>query len=171
MSIELTPYPADEVDRLEAWVEAPHVRRWWKPPWTGPVITALRAGVPVPEWIRPWRIDHQGQPIGYAQDYDVMRDGPVWHGIDGVGPGTRGIDLLIGEAAALNRKLGREAIRALTAKVFEDENCDRVVADPHPDHWGAIIAFQKAGWRERGRHQFPSGPVMILTAAKSVWKG
>ena len=98
------------------------------------------------------------------------RDGPVWDGVDGVGPGTRGIDLLIGEAKAVNRKLGRAAIRALTAKVFKDESCNRVVADPHPDHWAAIIAFQKAGWRERGRHQFPSGPVMILTAAKSIWK-
>lgn len=170
MPLELTPFPPEAVDLLEAWLAAGHVKRWWKPHWSAPVVDAFRAGDPPPAWIRPWRIDLDGRPIGYAHDYDILQDGDVWTQVDGVGPGTRGIDLLIGEADAVNRKHGRAAISALTAKLFAEAGCDRVVADPHPDHWGAIIAFQKAGFRERGRHRFPSGQVMVLTAAKSVWK-
>lgn len=168
--IELVPYPAAELDRLEAWLIAGHVKRWWKPHWTASVVEAFRAGDAVPAWIRPWRIDLDGRPIGYAQDYDALQDGDVWSQVDGVGPGTRGVDLLIGEEDVVNRKHGRAAIRALTALLFTEDACERVVADPHPDNWGAIIAFQKAGYRERGRHRFPSGQVMVLTAAKSVWK-
>jgi len=168
--IAFTPFPPEERDRLEAWLAAPHVKRWWKPHWTAPVLDAFRAGAPVPDWLRPWRIDLDGRPIGYAHDYDVMQDGDVWLQVDGVGPGTRGIDVLIGEADVVNTKVGRRVIRALTARLFAEEGCDRVVADPHPDHWGAIIAFQKAGYRERGRHRFPSGQVMVMTAAKAVWK-
>lgn len=170
MRIDFIPYPAGEVHRLETWLAAPHVKRWWKPHWTAPVIAALRDGTALPEGLRPWRIDLDGRPVGYAQDYDAMTDGDVWKGVQDVGPGTRGIDLLIGEADVFNTKVGREIIRALTAKLFAEDGCDRVVADPHPDQWGAIIAFQKAGYRERGRHRFPSGQVMVLTAAKSIWK-
>lgn len=171
MSIDLVPWPAGEPDRLEAWVALPHVARWWKPPWTGPVITALRAGTPVPAWVRPWRIDLDGRPIGYAQDYDVTRDPDIWGGEEGLfGPTTRGIDLLIGEADAVNRKHGRAAIRALAARLFAEPGIDRLVTDPHPENWAAIIAFKRAGFRERGRRQFPDGPVMVLTAAKAVWR-
>jgi len=170
VSIDLVAWPAGEVDRLQAWVTAPHVARWWKPPSAGPVITALRAGTAVPGWIRPWRIDLDSRPIGYAQDYDVTQVGAVWAGEEGVGPGTRGIDLLIGEPDALNGKHGRAAIRALAARLFAEPGIDRLVAGPHPDNWPAIIAFKRAGFRERGRRQFPSGPVMVLTAAKAVWK-
>ena len=170
MPIDLVAYPPGELDRLETWLAAPHVRRWWKPHWTEPVVAAFRGGDALPETLRPWRVDLDGRPIGYAQDYDALADGDVWRAVDGVGPGTRGLDLLIGEVDAVNRKIGREVIRTLTARLFADPACDRVVVDPHPDHWAAIIAFKKAGYRERGRHVFPSGPVMVLTAARSIWK-
>lgn len=171
MSIDLVPWPEGEPERLETWIAAPHVARWWKPPWTEPVIAALRQGRAVPDWIRAWRIDLDGRPVGYAQDYDLARDRGAWAAEDGVGPGARGIDLLIGEPDALNRKHGRMAIRALAARLFAEPGVDRLVTDPHPDNWACIIAFKRAGFRERGRRQFPHGPVMVLTAAKAVWKG
>lgn len=171
MSVELTPFPAADLALLERWLTAPHVVRWWKPHWTEPVVAALRDGMAMPDWIRPWRIDLDGRPIGYAQDYDVTREPDVWGAEEGVGPGTRGIDLFIGEADAVNRKHGREAIRALATCLFAEPGIDRLVTDPHPDNWACIIAFKKAGFRERGRRQFPGGPVMVQTAAKAVWKG
>ncbi|HEY9566990.1 MAG TPA: GNAT family N-acetyltransferase, partial [Thalassobaculum sp.] len=79
--------------------------------------------------------------------------------------------LLLGDADAVNRKHGRAAIRALATLLFAEPGVDRLVAAPHPDNWAAIIAFKRAGFRERGRRQFPVGPVMVLTAAKAVWKG
>ena len=171
MPLDLRSFPADEVGRLEAWLAAPHIVRWWKPAWTAPVLAALRAGEPAPGSVRPWRIDLDGRPVGYSEDYDLARDGGAWDGVEDVGPGTRGIDLLIGEADAVNRKLGRAAIRALATRLFAEPGIDRLVAAPHPDNWAAVIAFKRAGFRERGRRQFPAGPVMVLTAAKAVWKG
>lgn len=171
MPIQLTPFPADAAALLEGWLGAPHVVRWWKPRWTTAVLEALRGGGPAPDGIRPWRVDLDGRPIGYAQDYEVSRDGDAWSGEADVGAGTRGVELLLGEPEALNRKLGREAIRALAARLFAEPGVDRLVAAPHPDNWPAIIAFKRAGFRERGRRQFPDGPVMVLTAAGSVWRG
>lgn len=171
MSIEVLPFPATERERLENWLAAAHVGRWWKAGWSDPVLAALRAGVAVPSSTRPWRIDLDGRPIGYAQDVDVASDPAPWSAIEGVGPGTRRIELLIGAADLVNRKHGRVAIRALSRRLFAEAGIERLVAAPHPDHWGAIIAFQKAGFRERGRHRFPDGQAMVLTAAKSIWKG
>ena len=170
MTVTLTPFPAEQVDLLRGWLDATHVKRWWKPHWTAPVLEAFGAGTALPDGLHPWRIDIDGRPIGYLHDYDVMLDGEVWLKVDRVGPGTRGIDILIGEADSVNRKHGRAAIRVITAKLFAEPGCDRVVADPHPDHWGAIIAFQKAGFRDKGRVIFPSGQVMVMAAAKAVWK-
>lgn len=169
-TITLHPFPPEQVMLLKAWLATPHVKRWWKPHWTEGVVAAFEAGDGAPDWMRPWRIDLDGRPIGYAHDYDVMQDGDVWQPVEGVGPGTRGLDILIGEEDAVNRKHGRAVIGALTVRIFETPEYDRVVADPHPDQWGAIIAFQKAGYRERGRHVFPSGQTMVMTAAKAIWK-
>lgn len=169
MSIEVVAYPADEVERLAAWIAAPHVVRWWKPAWSAPVIAAFRAGAEPPASPRPWRIDLDGRAIGYAQDSDAAEEGSPWSAVDGVGPGTRSVDLLIGEPSLINLKHGRAAIRALASGLFADPTVDRLVSGPHPDNWPAIIAFKRAGFRERGRRQFPGGPAMILTAAKAVW--
>lgn len=171
MSIELAPWTAGGAERLQRWVAAPHVVRWWKPALTADVIAALRSGDAPPAGARAWRIDLDGVPVGYAQDYDPARPGDAWSAVDGVGPGTRGVELLIGEPDALNRRHGRAAIRALAARLFAEPGTDRLVAGPHPDNWPAVIAFKRAGFRERGRRQFPHGPVMVLTAAKAVWSG
>ena len=170
VSIDLVPYPADEVDTLEAWIAAPHVVRWWKLSWTATVIDALRAGDPAQSGIRSWRVDLDGQPIGYAQDYDVTQGDSPCIGVDDIGPGTRGMDLLIGVPDLINRKHGRAIIRALATRLFTEHGASRMVSSPHPDNWPAIIAFKRAGFRERGRRQFPGGPAMILTAAKAVWR-
>ncbi len=170
MALVLVPFPDGEAAVLETWIGAPHVGRWWKPDWTASVVAALRAGDAPPPDVRPWRIDLDGRPIGYAQDHDPARDGDAWVAEEGVGPGTRCIELLIGEPDAINRKYGRDAIRALATRLFAEPGVERLVAAPHPDNWPAIIAFKRAGFRERGRRQFASGPVMALTAAKAVWK-
>lgn len=170
MSVDVVPFPENGAAMLEAWIAATHVARWWKPGWTAPVIAALRAGTAPPGDIRPWRIELDGRPVGYAQDHDLARDGGAWATEEGIGPGTRGIDLFIGEPDALNRKHGRAAVRALAGRLFAKPGVDRLVAAPHPDNWACIIAFKRAGFRERGRRQFPDGPVMVLTAAKAVWK-
>lgn len=158
MSIDVVPWPAGEDGRLDDWLAAPHVIRWWRPQQP-------------PPGARPWRIELDGRPIGYAEDHDPGLDGGIWDVEADVGPATRVVALLIGEPDAVNRKLGREAIRALASRLFAEPGIDRLVAAPHPDNWAAIIAFKRAGFRERGRRQFPAGPVMVLTAAKAVWKG
>lgn len=156
MPVELLPFPADSAATLEAWLDAPHVARWCRRP--------------LPVGGRRWRIDLDGRPVGYAWDHDPALDGDAWRGEEGVGAGTRVVGLLIGEADAVNRKHGREAIRVLASRLFAEPGVDRLVAAPHPDNWAAVIAFKRAGFRERGRRQFPGGPVMVLTAAKAIWK-
>lgn len=168
--MEVIPFPADSAPRLQAWLDAPHVARWWRPERSLPVLEAMRAGRPLPAGLRAWRIDLDGRPVGYAEDGDPAAQPGSWATEEGVGAGTRTLALLLGEADAVNRRHGREAIRELTARLFAEPGIDRVVAAPHPDNWAAVIAFKRAGFRERGRRQFPGGPVMVLTAAKAVWK-
>lgn len=170
MSIDLVPLPSDGLELVEAWMLAAHVRRWWKPAWSDPVVGALRAGTAMPDTIRPWRIDLDGRAIGYAQDYAVAGAPDTWSAVEDVGPDARGIDLLIGDPQLVSRRHGREAIRVLTARLFGDPAVDRVVARPQPDNWPAIIAFKKVGFRDRGRRVTRSGPIMLLSAARSVWR-
>lgn len=168
MTVQLLALPADAGPLVEDWLAAPHVARWWPPERSAPVLDALRGGRPLPPGLDAWRIDVDRRPVGYAQ---VSRIAADWAAAEGIGAGTLAVELLIGEADAVNRKLGREAIRALSAELFARPGTDRLVASPHPDNWGAIIAFKRAGYRERGRRQLRAGPVMLLTAAKAVWKG
>ena len=41
MTVTLTPFPAEQVGLLRGWLDATHVKRWWKAHWTAQVLEAF----------------------------------------------------------------------------------------------------------------------------------
>lgn len=166
--ISFRPLVADDVGILRAWLEAPHVRRWWRGDRTDEVIRAVEAGG-VETGARIVEVD--GVPLGYIRGYRALAHPEgFWDGIENVTDATMAIDFLIGDPERENRKLGRAMIRDFVIQLFEDPLVDRVVADPARDNWPANIALKRVGFRDRGAIRKPGVNAMLLTLARGVFK-
>jgi RimJ/RimL family protein N-acetyltransferase len=132
----------DDLPRLHDWLARPHVRRWYAPePATYEQVAAkygprTRDGHPV----RSYLILLDDREIGYVQSYDADDAGGV------------GVDLFIGEPEHVGRGVGAEALRRFVDEVvFGREGARFCIADPNPENRASIRAFEKAGFRPRGK--------------------
>jgi aminoglycoside 6'-N-acetyltransferase len=162
------PLVANDLTLLRSWLDAPHVRRWWRAERTDGVIRSIEIGEGVED---ACIVEHQGRAIGYIRGFWAARQSSGWWaGVENVTEATKAIDFLIGEAGMVNQKLGRAMIRAFITGLFEDQTVDRIVADPARDNWPANIALKRIGFRDRGRIDKPGVNAMLLTLARGVFK-
>lgn len=166
---------ANDLPLLKSWLEAPHVRRWWRANRTDPVIHAIETGGGASqqggEAHDAYIAEMDGRPIGYVRGLWAARHPEgAWDGVENVTDATMAIEFLIGEVDLVNLKHGRAMIRAFAAELFADPGVDRLVADPARDNWPANIALKRVGFRDRGRIDKPGVNAMLLTLARGVFK-
>jgi aminoglycoside 6'-N-acetyltransferase len=151
------PVAESDLPMLRAWLEAPHVRRWWGDP---DRELAEISGAMEEAGVDPYIVTLHGRPIGYLQSYDphspwglgVYRDQPL---------GSRGIDQFIGDADMIGRGHGPRFIEAICDRLFET-GAPRVITDPDPANRSAIRAYQKAGFRRLEERTIVDGPVLLM---------
>jgi len=88
--------------------------------------------------------------LGFLQDYDVHGWTP--HPFSHLPPGSRGLDLYLGDAADIGKGLAREALGRHCAALLA-AGVPALGIDPHPDNHGARRAFARLGFVET------SGPI------------
>lgn len=153
---------------LRTWLDAPHVRRWWRADRTDAVIQAIEAGEEAED---AFVAVLDGRRVGYIRGYwAASHPQGFWDGIENVTDATKAIDFLIGETDVVNLKHGRAMIHAFVGGLFQDPSVDRIVADPARDNWPANIALKRIGFRDRGRIDKPGVNAMLLTLARGVFK-
>jgi aminoglycoside 6'-N-acetyltransferase len=165
------PLAAADLKLLRSWLDAPHVRRWWRADRTDPVFQGIDTGAALPPGHDAFIAELDGHPVGFIAGYWASRHpSGAWDGVENVTDATKAIDFLIGEPDMVNRKQGRVMIRAFVTELFKDPDVDRVVADPARDNWPANIALKRIGFRDRGRIDKPGVNAMLLTLARGVFK-
>jgi aminoglycoside 6'-N-acetyltransferase len=125
---------------LKRWRETPAVLAWWGA-WEDPEAE-LAAHLADPD-MALWIVEQAGRPFAFAQDYACHAFD--LHPFSYLPPGSRGVDLYIGESALRGRGHGTALLR---------QHCDRLFAagapaigtDPHPDNLRARRAYEKAGF-------------------------
>ena len=132
--------PAGEPDLplLSRWRALPHVSRWWGDPAIEAEIEKLRE-----RRIAMWIAEFEGRPFAFIQDYDIRAWSP--HHFDYLPPGSRGMDVYIGEPAMLGSGHGSRLVRQHVDRLFT-LGSPAVGIDPHPDNAAALRAFEKAGF-------------------------
>lgn len=121
---------------LASWRAQDHVRRWWGSP--EPDADALSE-----PRVASWIVERRGAPLAFIQDYAVA-DWPPHH-FDDLPAGSRGLDLYIGDAAALGLGHGHRLLRQHVETLF-GAGVPAIGIDPHPDNHRAIRCFEKAGF-------------------------
>jgi aminoglycoside 6'-N-acetyltransferase len=129
--------PAD-APIVAAWRAHPHVRRWWGDPDQEPLAETL-----ADPKLALWIVELAGQPFAIIQDYRVDEHSP--HHFDHLPPGSRGIDLFIGEPQMLSLGHGPRLLHQHVERMFA-QGVPAAGIDPHPDNLAARRAFEKAGF-------------------------
>jgi aminoglycoside 6'-N-acetyltransferase len=143
------------------------VQPWWRPQDLDEVTQAVGAEIAV----EPWILVVDGRDAGYFQVYDVGCDAA--YGVAcasvGAGPGTAGMDYLIGEPSLIGGGIGTRAIAAFVAEiVFGRGSWPAVCAGPDPANAASIRVLEKNGFVFAGRIDTDDGPehLMVRTRAE-----
>jgi aminoglycoside 6'-N-acetyltransferase len=147
------------------WLEEPHVTRWWPDPERAAGSIAKHLHEPA---MQCFILTVDDMDIGYLQAYDPHHQpclGPdgtvIEHPYRDQPPGTRGIDLFIGDGNYVGRGHGPRLIGGIVARFF-DEGSPCVVTDPDTSNAQSIAAFRKAGFRALGERDTPWGHLLLM---------
>lgn len=134
------PISAADLPRLGRWLETPHVRKWWGDPKRE--IELLTNDLDDPRMAM--RIVELGHvPFAYVQDYDVTLWPEVY--FEGLPPGSRAIDTMVGRADFLGKGHGSAYLRQ-RARALLAEGAPIVVIDPEASNTVARRAYKRAGF-------------------------
>ncbi|WP_146691295.1 GNAT family N-acetyltransferase [Bradyrhizobium canariense] len=140
---------------IRGWLALPHVREWWGDPDEQYALVSGDLDEPAMD---QYIVCFAGNPLGYLQCYDLTE----WNtGFGPQPPGTRGIDLFIGEPDMIGRGHGSALIRCFVDERLQ-KGAPRIVTDPDPDNSRAIRAYAKAGFQSDRVVDTPDGPALLM---------
>jgi aminoglycoside 6'-N-acetyltransferase len=150
---------------VRRWFDGPHVAQWW--PDGEKQAQSIAEHLSEPSMCcLILRVD--ARDVGYLQVYDphhepcIAPDGTrISHPYRDQQPGTRGIDLFIGEAKLIGRGHGPRLVAHVLEKLFA-AGAPCVVTDPDPANTNSIAAFSKAGFRALETRDTPWGHVLLM---------
>ncbi len=138
----------DDLRLVHAWLQRPHVRRWWTDRETYEEIAehylpAIEGREPTDMYV----VLLDERPIGFVQTY-LVADYPEYTALVEIEESVAGIDLLIGDEAMTGQGIGTEILRRFVDEiVFSRWTTIACVADPDARNTASIRAFEKAGFR------------------------
>jgi aminoglycoside 6'-N-acetyltransferase len=149
------PMSADDLPLVRRWLAEPHVSRWWGDP---AEQYALVSGDLEEPAMDQYIVAVDDGAFCYLQWYDLTA------GDSGFGPqppGTRGIDLFIGEPVMMERGHGSALIRRFVDDRLQ-QGTPRIVTDPDPTNVRAIRAYEKAGFEKDRLVAPPDGLALLM---------
>ena len=105
--MQLRPLTETDLELVDSWFDAPHVRRWWRDDTAAQYLPVLSGEDPMHVLVAV----HDERPVGLGQWY--RWDDEPSRELYGIPPGAAGIDYLIGHAHDCERGLGTALVAAL----------------------------------------------------------
>jgi aminoglycoside 6'-N-acetyltransferase len=149
------PMTSDDLPVIRQWLAQPHVRKWWGDPSEQYDLVSGDLDEPAMD---QYIVSADNGDFAYLQCYDLT----AWNtGFGEHPPGTRGIDLFIGESGMIARGHGSAFIRAFVDERLRN-GAPRIVTDPDPANGRAVRAYEKAGFEKTGMVDTPDGPALLM---------
>lgn len=157
-AFDFRPLAEPDLPMLHAWLQRPHVARWWGP---AESVDELREDFLTGGTTQAFIAHHAGEPVGFIQCYVVMGSGDGWW-TDETDPGARGIDQFLADGGRLGQGLGTRMVQAFVARLFADPAVTRIQVDPAPANARAIACYRRAGFADAGLVDTPDGPARLM---------
>lgn len=155
--VRLRALALGDLPQIARWLAQPHVAARWDPPHVA--LPAIVQDIDSPD-TSPFVIIAHGRPVGYLQIYAATGTA-FWAGHD-LPRETFGLDLFIGDPAALGRGHGSACLSLAASHLLGLPGVARVQGDPAPDNKASLRAFEKAGFERRGEITTPDGPAIYM---------
>lgn len=161
--VTLRPFKLDQdLEKLFRWLHEPHVIPQWKMNQPKPMLYEyFKKALAVPEQ-QLWMVTIDDQEIGYAETYAAVHD--RIHQFCEVDAGDYGLHLLIGDPAAIGKKLSEPFLAALTDYLFHHKKARRVLVEPDHRVRQLDILEKKLGFKNLGFLQLPEKKATLYAA-------
>jgi aminoglycoside 6'-N-acetyltransferase len=140
-----------DLPQLGRWLEAPHVKRWWRE--LGDPESVAAAYGPAIDGADPTELFVavlDGHPIGMVQRYRIADNPDYQRALEPAGtpPAAAGLDYLIGEVELTGRGLGPLLIAEASASAWQAyPEITAIVVAVQSDNRPSWRALEKAGYR------------------------
>lgn len=159
MKLRIREFTNDDLPTVERWLHANHVRAAWG----DPAENLRMLSVSPAEGGGRAIIAADGREVGLVLWQHPGREELDVAGLTDVPRSAIDIDIMIGEADALNRGLGSRAIDLVVEKALSDAAVPFVMACVRLDNLASRRAFTKAGFRrDREFDDVPFGPHVLM---------
>jgi aminoglycoside 6'-N-acetyltransferase len=149
------PMTSADLPKIRHWLAIPHVREWWGDPSEQYALVSGDLDEPAMD---QFIVSARSNDFGYLQCYDLT----AWNsGFGEHPPGTRGIDIFIGEPDMIGRGHGSAFIRCFVDDRLKN-GAPRIVTDPDPLNNRAVRAYEKAGFKKADMVDTPDGPALLM---------
>lgn len=109
-----------------------------------------------------------GTPIGFVQIMDPAREPSGYWG--DAPPGSRAIDIWIGEAWARDKGHGTAIMRLALARCFADPSVGTILIDPLETNVAARRFYRRLGFTSVGRGRFGPADCAALCLTRADWE-
>lgn len=160
--LRLRPATAADASILRRWESAPHLDGvlgdddWMWESTLGETRAAHR----------PYLAEVDGRPIGFLEILDPSLDPERYWGDRG--PGTRAIDLWIGDPDFLGRGFGRKMMRQAVKICFSDPAVHTILVDPLASNTSSHRFYERCGFRFTAEQQFGDDLCHIYELARTT---
>lgn len=163
--------PLGEADLplLHAWLNRPHLLRWWAPAISLEEVRAkYLPRIGGRDAARPYVAELEGEPTGYIQYYLASEGAEDWWP-DRPGPGVLGIDQFLADGDRLGQGLGTAMVSEFVSHLFADPEVTEIRVDPRPDNARAIRCYEKVGFRAVRPITTPDGPALMMVLERGAF--
>jgi RimJ/RimL family protein N-acetyltransferase len=149
-ALTFRPLREDDLPRLHAWLNEPHVVATYglgRTPSLAEVIEKYGPRARGAAGTRAFVIEADGAAVGYVQTYRIADHAAYAAEIDVAGE-EHGLDLFLGDACMVGRGVGPQVIRRFVEEeIFGRTDATAVVCDPPSANARSVRALEKAGFR------------------------
>jgi aminoglycoside 6'-N-acetyltransferase len=148
--VALRPLRRDDLPLLTRWLQAPHVREWWRDEPTDLTTVEAKYGscIDGDDPTELFIIEAGGRTVGMIQRYRFA-DEPVWRQVlvDIADVETAaGFDYLLGERDAVGQGIGTATVRQLVVTTFGQWPVDSIVVTVQQANVASWRVLEKAGF-------------------------
>jgi RimJ/RimL family protein N-acetyltransferase len=162
MAVQLCDVSSDDLQLIERWLHADHVRRYWGEPEEN--LQVIRQ--PAAEEHRAL-IEADGRKVGLILWQHPSRQALDHAGLPDIPTTTVGIDIMIGESEAAAKDVGPAAIRLVAAETLTNEHVSYLIATTMKEDVASLRAFANAGFYVDREFNDPvSGPCVLLLGCR-----
>lgn len=159
----LRPATVADQARLSHWDRQPHVQAAMpntQHDWEGELAQS-------PPWREHLIAERAGRPVAYVELLDAhLEDEHYW---GACAPGTRALDIWIGEPADLGCGYGEQIMRLALVRLFNDPATTEVLLDPLADNTRAHDFYRRLGFEFIGHRRFDEDDCSVFRLSRQAW--